>query len=81
MRIIEELMNRRWILKSQDPQLYYEIKDNVEQAKEWLGKAKKLVKSGSRDEQLIAFYSLELEKRESKLSQLRIQMKRFDDNF
>lgn len=61
--------------------LYYEIKDNVEQAKEWLGKAKKLVKSGSRDEQLIAFYSLELEKRESKLSQLRIQMKRFDDNF
>ena len=61
--------------------LYYEIKDNVEQAKEWLGKAKKLVKSGSRDEQLIAFYSLELEKRGSKLSQLRIQMKRFDDNF
>ena len=61
--------------------LYYEIKDNVEQAKEWLGKAKKLVISGSRDEQLIAFYSLELEKRESKLSQLRIQMKRFDDNF
>ncbi len=61
--------------------LYYEIKDNVEQAKEWLGKAKNLVKSGSRDEQLIAFYSLELEKRESKLSQLRIQMKRFDDNF
>ena len=29
MRIIEELMNRRWILKSQDPQLYYEIKDNA----------------------------------------------------
>ena len=28
--------------------LYYEIKDNVEQAKEWLGKAKNLVKSGSR---------------------------------
>ncbi len=35
--------------------LYYEIKDNVEQAKEWLGKAKKLVKSGSRDEQLEHF--------------------------
>ena len=29
MRIIEELMNRRWILKSQDPQLYYEIMDNA----------------------------------------------------
>ena len=61
--------------------LYYEIKDNVEQAKEWLGKAKNLVKSGTRDEQLITFYSLELENREGKLSKLGIQMKRFDDNF
>lgn len=61
--------------------LYYEIKDNVEQAKEWMEKAKKLVKSGTRDEQLITFYSLELENREGKLSKLRIQMKRFDDNF
>ncbi len=33
MRIIEELMNRRWILKSQDPQLYYEIKDNAKELK------------------------------------------------
>ena len=36
-------------------ELYYEIKDNVKQAKDWLVKAKNLVKSGSRDEQLIAF--------------------------
>lgn len=61
--------------------LYAEIKDDVEQAKEWVGKAKKLVKSGTRDEQLIAFYASELENREGKLSKLRIQMKRFDDNF
>lgn len=61
--------------------LYHEIKDEVEQAKEWLGKAKELVKSGSSDEQLIAFYALELENREGKLSRLRIQMKRFDENF
>ena len=36
MRIIEELMNRRWILKSQDPQLYYEIKDNAKELKKKL---------------------------------------------
>lgn len=61
--------------------LYHEIKDQVEQAKEWLGKAKELVKSGSGDEQLIAFYTSELENREGKLSRLRIQMKRFDEIF
>ena len=61
--------------------LYYEIKNHVKQAGEWLEKAKKLVKSGSKDEQLIDFYSLELEEREGKLPKLRIQMKRFDDNF
>lgn len=61
--------------------LYYEMKDDVAKAKEWIGKARKLVKPGSRDEQLAAFYSLELDDREGKLSRLRIQMKRFDDNF
>ena len=29
-------MNRRWILKSQDPQLYYEIKDNAKELKKKL---------------------------------------------
>lgn len=61
--------------------LYYEIKDDVEQAKEWLEKAKSLVKSGTEDEHLISFYRLELEKREDRLSRLRVQMKRFDDIF
>ena len=36
MRIIEELMKRRWVLKSQDPQLYYEIKDNAKELKKKL---------------------------------------------
>lgn len=61
--------------------LYYEIKDEVEKAKEWVENARKLVKPGSRDEQLITFYSLELDDRRNKLSRLRIQMKRFEDNF
>lgn len=61
--------------------LYYEMKDDVAKAKEWIGEARKLVKTGSRDEQLAVFYSLELDGREGKLSRLRIQMKRFDDNF
>ncbi len=61
--------------------LYYEIKDEVEKAKEWTENARKLVKPGSRDEQLITFYSLELDERKNKLSRLRIQMKRFEDNF
>lgn len=61
--------------------LYYEMKDDIAQAEEWLGKAKALAKTGSADEQLMTFYSQELEDRGRKLSQLRIQMKRFDDNF
>lgn len=61
--------------------LYYEIKDELEKAKEWIENARKLTKSGSKDEQLILFYSLELDNRRDKLSRLRIQMKRFDDNF
>lgn len=61
--------------------LYYEVNDQLEQAREWLENARKLVKAGSTDEQLIAFYSLELENRVNKLSKLKIQMKRFDDNF
>lgn len=61
--------------------LYHEMKDDVAQAEEWLGKAKALAKAGSADEQLMTFYSLELEERGQKLSKLRIQMKRFEDNF
>lgn len=61
--------------------LYYEIKDDLEKAKEWIENARKLIKPGSKDEQLILFYSFELDNRRDKLSRLRIQMKRFDDNF
>lgn len=61
--------------------LYHEMKDEVEQAVEWLGKAREGVKPGSKEEQLMDFYASELEKRRSNLPKLRIQMKRFDDNF
>lgn len=61
--------------------LYYEMKDDLEKADEWMENARKLVKPGSSDAQLISFYSAELGKRAGKLSKLRIQMKRFDDNF
>ncbi|MEF9966911.1 MAG: TIGR02678 family protein [Longicatena sp.] len=33
MNTIEELMNRRWILKRDEPTLYYEIKDNMKDIK------------------------------------------------
>lgn len=61
--------------------LYYEMKDDVEKAIEWIGKARQLVKPGSKDEHWLTFYSIELDNRKDKLSRLRIQMKRFDDNF
>lgn len=31
MNMIEELMSKKWILKSKDPTLYYEIKDNTKE--------------------------------------------------
>lgn len=61
--------------------LYYEMRDDAAQAKEWLEKARPLVKSGSKDEQLHTWYASALSDREGKLSQLRIQMKRFEDKF
>lgn len=61
--------------------LYYEITDNLEKAVEWIGKARQLAKPGSRDEHWITLYSMELDNRKEKLSRLRIQMKRFEDNF
>lgn len=61
--------------------LYYEIKDDLQNAREWVDKAQKLVKPGSKEEQLLTFYSLELSTRAEKLTKLKIQMNRFDDNF
>lgn len=61
--------------------LYYEMKDDVVQAKEWLQKAEELVKPDTFNQQLVAFGRLRLDERESKLLRLRIQMKRFEDNF
>lgn len=61
--------------------LYYEMKDDVDQAKEWLQKAEELAKPNTFNRQLINFCRLRLDERESKLLRLRIQMKRFEDNF
>ncbi len=61
--------------------LYHEMRDDVEQAKEWLGKARQLVKPGSSDESLLAFYETQLNDRAGKTARLHIQMKRFRENF
>lgn len=61
--------------------LYYEMKDDIAQAKEWLQKAEELAKPDNFNRQLLTLCRLRLDERESKLLRLRIQMKRFEDNF
>lgn len=61
--------------------LYYEVKDEVSTAREWLEKVRPLVKPGSKEEQLLTYYLLQLEDRVNQLSKLHMQMKRFEDNF
>lgn len=61
--------------------LYYEVKDEVAKAKEWLDKARALAKPTSKEEQLMTFYALQLDARESNLSKLHTQMKRFEEKF
>ena len=36
MRILETLLSRRWILKSQDRELYYQVKDEIGSVKKFL---------------------------------------------
>lgn len=36
MNCIEQLLQQRWILKKQNPQLYYEIKDNQKELRKKL---------------------------------------------
>ena len=36
MRILETLLSRRWILKSQDRGLYYQVKDEIGSVKKFL---------------------------------------------
>lgn len=61
--------------------LYYEMKDDMESAKEWIEKARKLAKPGSTDEYRINLYSAALTERAVSLPKLKIQMNRFEDNF
>ncbi len=61
--------------------LYYEMKDDLASAKEWIEKAKQQMKPDSKDEGTILYYSLKLDEREEKISRLKMQMKRFEENF
>ncbi len=58
--------------------LYYEMKDDIETAKEWLKQAGQLMKPGSEDEKIIRYYSVELDHRGEKISHLQVQMQRFE---
>ena len=73
--------------------LYYEMKDQLEKAKEWLEKArdmaeKKLPKSeggkvleSTQDYALILFYMNDLDERITNMQKLNLQMSRFKDDF
>lgn len=61
--------------------LYAEIREDMVQAEEWLNRAKALVKPGSTDDGLVRIYDKVLQDRRSQVTQLHIQMKRFDANF
>lgn len=61
--------------------LYYEMKDDIARAKEWLRKAEELAKPDTFNQQLMSLSRLRLDERESKLLRLHIQMTRFEDNF
>lgn len=57
--------------------LSFEMEGDIDQAIEWLGKAKQLVGSGSEDRQVIAYYEEALQKKKLDLPKLNLQMGRF----
>lgn len=59
--------------------LSYEVEDDVPTAKEWVEKALKLATPASDDHHIISLYSAALRDREAKLTQLKLQMKRFEE--
>ena len=60
--------------------LYYELKDDLDQAMEWIDKAEVLAKeTNASDKQLIAYYQTSLTQRKADISKLNIQMQRFDE--
>lgn len=60
--------------------LYYELKDDLDQAMEWIDKAEALAKgTNASDKQLIAYYQASLTQRKADISKLNIQMQRFDE--
>lgn len=61
--------------------LYHEVKDDMKKAIEWAEKAKQLAKPGSREELQADIYIVALTERENRLTRLKMQMNRFDDNF
>lgn len=60
--------------------LYYEVKEDIDRAKELLQEASEWVKSNSVEASYIKFYLMQLDERDAKLAKLKIQMKRFSNN-
>ena len=58
--------------------LYYEMQNDLEQAKYYLDAAASLAKEGSGEAQLIMFYQLQLEEQMKQSQRLQLQMKRFE---
>ena len=58
--------------------LYYEMKEDIERAKEYLGIAASLAKKDSWEAQLIKHYQLQLEEQTRQSQRLKQQMKRFE---
>lgn len=61
--------------------LSYEMTGDLEQAREWLEKAKSLLKPGSSEERMVYFYEEQLKERMETTSKLNIQMNRFGNKF
>ena len=58
--------------------LYYEMQNDLEQAKYYLDAAASLAKEGSAEAQLIMLYQLQLEEQMKQSQRLQLQMKRFE---
>ena len=58
-----------------------EMQGDINQAFAWLVKAKALAKPATEEEQAIAFYASQLEKRKEELPKLELQMSRFQNKF
>ncbi|MBE6275987.1 MAG: tetratricopeptide repeat protein [Bacteroides sp.] len=61
--------------------LYYEMHDDFEQARFYLSEALKLAKDGSAEKGMMEFYQVQLNSLAEKNGKLKMQMRRFENNF